>query len=44
MKKTEWTVKGWSLPDYNMIHIILQNSEGKKKARPTSRWGALKNG
>ncbi len=41
MGKTEWTVKGWSLPDYNMIHIILQNSEGKEESKTYKQMGSF---
>lgn len=42
MGKTEWTVKGWSLPDYNMIHIILQNSEGKEESKTYKQMGSFR--
>jgi hypothetical protein len=41
MENKEWTVKGWSLPDYNMIHIILQNSEGKEESKTYKQMGSF---
>jgi hypothetical protein len=45
MENKAWTVKGWSLPDIGMIHVILHNDntgkeEGKtyKQMRSFEKW------
>ena len=28
---TGWTITGWSLPDQNMVHIIIKNTQTGKE-------------
>ena len=35
MEKETWTVTGWSLPDKNMIHVIIKNTQTGKEERKT---------
>ena len=42
MENTEWKVKGWSLPDFGMIHVILQNTKtGKEESKTYSQMGSF---
>ena len=42
MENTEWTIKGWSMPDYRMIHVILQNTKtGKQESKTYQKKGSF---
>lgn len=42
MKKTEWTITGWSLPDFRMVHIIIKNTKtGIEKSRTYQRMASF---
>ena len=42
MKKTEWEITGWSLPDFGMVHIIIKNTKtGIEKSRTYQRMASF---
>jgi hypothetical protein len=44
MENKEWTIKGWSLPDFGMIHVILQNTKtGKEESKTYRQMGSFRN-
>lgn len=43
MENKAWEIKGWSLPDYNMIHVTLHNtSTGKEESKTYSQMGSFR--
>lgn len=42
MGNKAWTVKGWSLPDIGMIHVILHNDNtGKEESKTYKQMGSF---
>ena len=42
MENKEWKVKGWSLPDFGMIHVILENTKtGKEESKTYKQMGSF---
>ena len=42
MENKEWIITGWSMPDYRMVHIIIQNTKtGKEESKTYKNKGSF---